>query len=405
MLLTFFSGFGQTYFISLSNPQIREALGLSHGGIGLAYGVATLTSAFILMEFGKIVDRLPTRTAALIVVAGLVAACIILASVQAVWMLVIAFLALRLFGQGMMGHVAMVATGKWYEANRGRAVSLVVLGHALSEAILPILAVSAMALVGWRMSWVLAAAALLLIALPALALLLASERTPTVSASASTGTPSGPVKRSWRRSDVLREPVFCALLVGVLSPPFMMTALFFQQLHLVEIKDWTAAAFAIGFTLFAATAVPVGLATGALIDRFSARALLPVFLLPMALALLLAALLEAVWAIYVFMVLLGGTAGAASTISGALWPEVFGVAHLGEIRAVAMSCMVAASAASPLITGLLIDAGVPFTAQLLWFAAAALLASGLMGLIQPRLADIALDRTLPPAQPFRKSRP
>ncbi|MEL6286201.1 MAG: MFS transporter, partial [Pseudomonadota bacterium] len=133
---------------------------------------------------------------------------------------------------------------------------------------------------------------------------------------------------------MLREPVFCALLVGVLSPPFMMTALFFQQLHLVEIKDWTAAAFAIGFTLFAATAVPVGLATGALIDRFSARALLPVFLLPMALALLLAALLEAVWAIYVFMVLLGGTAGAASTISGALWPEVFGVAHLGEIRAV-----------------------------------------------------------------------
>lgn len=393
-LLTAFSGFGQTYFVSLSNDALREMFSLSHGQIGLTYALATLTSAAILLEFGKIVDRVSTRTAALIVAGGLIAACLLMASVAAVWMLFFAYLGLRLFGQGMMSHVSMTATGRWFEAQRGRAVSLVSLGYPASEVALPPLAVAALLALGFRELWLLGAAALGLLAVPALFFLLARERTPKGTAS-DTDPLAPPEKASWRRGDALREPALWLLLSGVLCPAFMVTGLFFHQQHLVGVKDWTLPAFAAGFSAFAVTQIATALVAGALIDRFSARALLPCFLIPLALGLMLPAVFDGMWVIFALMVLIGVTGGTASTIMGAIWPELFGLRYLGEIRALTFSAMVASSAASPMLTGYLIDLGIGFPLQLAAMGLYALLASALMGLIQPRLAAIAHDRVRP----------
>lgn len=390
MLLTGFSGFGQTYFISLSNPSLREAFSLSHGSIGLIYAAATLTSAFILLEFGKIVDRHSTRTSALIVVTGLAGACLLLAASQAWWMLFPAFLGLRLFGQGMMSQVAMTATGRWFEAQRGRAVSIVALGYPISEAILPAITVLSIAAIGWRQTWLVCAAALLLIALPVLAALLSRERVPKGDVKQPSATSKAtPARHHWRRGEVLGEWSFWAMLLGVLCPAFMMTGVFFHQLHLVEVKGWAAPVFATGFTVFALTAICSGLVTGALIDRSSTRAMLPFFLVPMACGLILAYALSGTWVIFAMMFLLGLTGGAASTVMGAIWPELYGTERLGEIRALSFSAMVTSSAVSPFLTGYLIDEGIAFPLQLAVMGGYALLASGVMGLIQPRLAAIA----------------
>lgn len=152
-LLTAFSGFGQTFFISQSNTALRDIFGLSHGALGLTYSAATLTSAVVLLQLGKLVDRVSTRRAALIVASGLVMACLVMAGAAAVWMLFLAFFLLRLFGQGMMTHVAMVATGRWFDAQRGKAVSLVATGFSSSLAVLPPLAVMAILSLGLRPLW------------------------------------------------------------------------------------------------------------------------------------------------------------------------------------------------------------------------------------------------------------
>lgn len=400
MLLTGFSGFGQTYFISLSNPSLREAFSLTHGSIGLIYAVATLTSAVILLEFGKIVDRHSTRLSAIITVLGLAGACLLLAASQAWWMLLPAFLGLRLFGQGMMSQVAMTATGRWFEAQRGRAVSIVALGYPISEAILPAITVFAIASLGWRATWLACAVALVFLALPLLAGLLARERVPKSDPAAPRASPSNAAshRQHWRRAEVLREWSFWAMLLGVLCPAFMMTGVFFHQLHLVEVKGWAAPVFATGFTVFALTAICSGLITGSLIDRTSSRALLPLFLLPMACGLVLAFVFDGTWVIFAMMCLLGVTGGAASTVMGAIWPELYGTARLGEIRALSFSAMVTSSAISPFLTGYLIDGGVPFPLQLAVMGGYALLASAVMGLIQPRLAAIASGAAAPSAQ-------
>jgi MFS family permease len=280
----------------------------------------------------------------------------------------------------MMVHIALTAVGRWFAHARGRAVSLVVLGHQGGEATLPLLFVAASGAMGWRSGWLLGAAALLLIALPLTALAFRTPRIPR-------GTPvaDGVTADSWTRGRVLRDPIFWTLLVGVLAPPFIGTTIFFHQDYLTALQGWPATAFPSAFTLMAVTTVGIALLNGWLIDRFSAKAVLSFFLLPLAAACFCAGLTEAVWGLYAFMFLLGVSYGFSSTLFGALWPEIYGTAHLGAIRSAMMPFMVFATAAGPGLTGTLIDRGVALPDQLVTMGAYCLAASAVMATASVRL--------------------
>ena len=159
-LLTFFSSFGQTFFVSASIAEWQFKFDLSHGEIGRLYMLATLGSALCLPVLGRIVDVLPERTTILLVVPVLAAATVLAAYAPSVTMLLLAIFLLRLFGQGMMTHVALTATGRWFSAQRGRAVSLVVLGHQGGEATLPLLFAMISIAFGYQAGWVAGAALL-----------------------------------------------------------------------------------------------------------------------------------------------------------------------------------------------------------------------------------------------------
>jgi MFS family permease len=68
------------------------------------------------------------------------------------------------------------------------------------------------------------------------------------------------------------------------------------------------------------------------------------------------------------MALLGLTAGGATVLFGTVWAELYGPAHLGAIRALAVSLMVVATALAPALLGALIDLGVSLDAQFLALA-------------------------------------
>ena len=75
------------------------------------------------------------------------------------------------------------------------------------------------------------------------------------------------------------------------------------------------------------------------------------------------------WVVPLTMTAFGMTAGMMANVSGALWPEIYGVRHLGAIRAMAISAMVLSTAAAPFVLGVLIDAGIAFDLQLYGMAA------------------------------------
>ncbi|MDF1607415.1 MFS transporter [Hoeflea sp. YIM 152468] len=358
--LTFFSSFGQTFFISLSAGDIRAEYGLSHGGFGSLYMIATLASAASLPFVGKIIDRISVASTVALAAPVLALACLLMAWSTSLALLVLAIYLLRLFGQGMFTHIAMTAMGRWFAAQRGRAISLTTIGVNFGEALFPISFVAAAALVGWRGTWLLAASVLMLVALPVIYALLRRERTPQ----SVVVDPNRPAAREWTRSEVIHDPLFWAAMAGVLAPSFIGTTVFFHQVYLSELRGWDPSVFAASFALMSAMNILFALVSGHLIDRFSAIRMLPIFLLPLSLSCFVLAFTNAPWGAYVFMALMGVSYGFSSTLFGALWPELYGTRHLGGIRSLIVAFMVFGTAVGPGLTGGLIDAGVSYPAQI-----------------------------------------
>lgn len=360
VVLTGLSSFGQTFLISLFGGHVREALELGNTGYGLIYSLATLASAVTLVRAGRVVDTRDLRLVTAGVLATAAAGCALLAGAHGVLVLLVAFYLLRLSGQGMMVHVAQTTMGRYFRAERGRAVSIAMLGLPLAEALMPMTLVAATGLLGWRTTW-LAAAVVLAVAMVPLALWLLrghSERVATwqaeVDATASDEARDG---TDWRRRDVLRHPVFYALMPAIMGPPLIVTALFFHQVPVAEAKGWGLDWLASSFLAFGAAHVVGLVLAGPLVDRLGARRLVPLLLVPMLLALLTLALVPGAWAAPVYLFLMGMSAGTAGTLMGALWAELYGTRHLGAIRALAQAVMIMTTAVSPVLAGALLDGG------------------------------------------------
>lgn len=365
-LLTFFSSFGQTFFIGLSGEELRAKFNLTDGEFGGLYMIATIGSALTLPFLGRTLDHFAGWKVAVGVIPLLACACFAIAFAPSVIYLVGALYMLRLFGQGMMTHTALTEIGRWFVSTRGRATSLVVLGHQAGEALLPLAFTAIAVSLGWQAGWMIGAGLLIVFALPAIYGLWREERTPKTTDPATNTTRLGP---DMTVAQVAADPAFYALLTGVLAPPFIGTTIFFHQDYLIELRGYNPLAFAAAFPVMAITTVTFALISGQLIDRYGAIRLLPFFLIPLTIASLTVGLLTPIWGVYAFMLLVGLSYGFTSTLIGALWPEVYGVRNLGSVRSIAVAAMVAATAIGPGLTGYLIDRGVSLPTQMIYMAA------------------------------------
>lgn len=363
-LMAFASSAGQTYFISLFSEEFRDAFGLGHASFGALYSAATLTSGLLLIWAGGLIDRIDLRLFAAGVLAGLAVAATVAATASGIVSLGIAIFMLRFFGQGLASHTAVTATARYADpAVRGTAVSVAALGFPAGEALWPTAAVAAIAAFGWRHSYGGAGAIAAIVFLPLALVLLATHGRRHASLMARTGAGSdADGERQWTRREVTRDPVFYRLLVAVMAPSFIVTGVLFHQVHLAEVKGWSLGAFAAGYVGYAACQIGTALIAGPVIDRIGARRTARFYLAPLGLGLLVLAAFHPIWAGYVFLMSAGATAGFSSTLLGTLWAELYGVRHLGAIRALITACAVVASALSPVLMGVLLDLGVSIEA-------------------------------------------
>ena len=204
-LLTFTSSYGQTYFISLFAGQIKGEFGLSDGQWGGIYTIGTTLSAVTMIWAGVLTDRFRVRELSFGVMIALALACLAMAAVPNWIALIFVIFALRLTGQGMMSQLGAVAMVRWFEAARGKALSVSSMGFAAGQAILPILFVALFSIFDWRFLWVLAAL-LVVITLPVMLTLLQRERTPQSMAETTQAT--GMDGRHWARAEMLRSGLF-----------------------------------------------------------------------------------------------------------------------------------------------------------------------------------------------------
>ena len=379
LLLTLCSSFGQTFYISLFSGHIREKFALSHGDFGSLYMIATLASAATLIFIGKVLDRYRVVQVAIAVFIGLAVFTFSMSQVNNTIGLVIVLFGLRLFGQGMMTHTAMTAMGKWYVGERGRAVSTTSMGYQVGEGLLPGIMAVALLVFAWETLWRFSSLFLLL-ALPVAFLLLRKDREPTASEKQTLSA-----TRHWTRAEVLADGAFWILCLGILAPAFIGTSHFFHLVHITEYKGWTREWAAASFILLSIMTIGWTLFSGWLVDRLTARHLLPFFLVPLGIGCIFMSFFSTPASLLVFMALLGTSYGISSSLFGSLWPEVYGTKHLASIRALAVAMMVLASALGPGATGKLLDAGVHYDVQLRFMGAYALLCACVMAFVSRRL--------------------
>jgi len=373
MAMAFWSSLGQTFFISLFSDSIRATLDLSHGDFGTYYALATTASAISLLWLGKLADTMRLEKLALLVLACLCSAAFLFSQINSVILLVIGLYLLRMFGQGMMTHVYSTAMARRYVAARGRAISIAQLGHTFSESIGPAGVVALLGIVEWRTIWMILPACAFIMVAPFLHRL--TKRTALQDGEGLDGLAAGgddPAPNSqhqstlhWRRREVLRDPRFwLAILWLVAVPSFVLTGLLFHQIFLANAKGVALSHWTASYVLYAVFAVVGSLTIGQLIDRFSARRVAPHTLLPNALA--CAALLFGSTEVGVplFFIFFGLAIGMPHTANAALAAEIYGTRFMGEIKAVLMLVTVFASALSPMIMGVMIDAGLGLEALL-----------------------------------------
>ncbi len=373
-LLTFTSSYGQTYFISLFAGEIKTDFGLTDGQWGGVYTVGTTLSAITMVWAGVLTDRFRVRVLALGVMVALAAACLAM-SVVANWVLLIFVIyALRLTGQGMMSQLGAVAMVRWFEATRGKALSLSSMGFAMGQAVLPVGFVALFAVAQWRSLWVLAAV-LVLITIPVILMLLRQERTPQSMADDTQVT--GMDGHHWTRGQMLRSGLFWVMIPLIVGPSAWGTALFFQQVHLTQVKGWELVAYVALMPVYTLSSVVATFASGWAIDRFGVSRIVPLQMLPFALSFAVLAYADTIFMAGVGLVIFGVGQGLQSTAPAAFWAEYFGTRHLGAIKAVAAALMVFGSAIGPGITGWFIDLGVTFPEQMLPIAVYYVAAAGL----------------------------
>ena len=359
-VLTLTSSYGQTFFISLFAGEIMADFGLSDGQWGGIYTLGTTASAITMVWAGTLVDRFRVRALGTLVLLALAGACLFMAAVPNAGLLVLAIFFLRLFGQGMSSHLATVAMARWFVASRGTALSVASMGFAVGQAVLPIVFVALLMTTGWRTLWVVAAG-IVLLTVPLMTVLLRQERTPQ--SMAKDEQAAGMNGLHWTRGQVLRHPLFWAMVPALLGPPAWGTALFFQQVHLTEVKDWPLAGFVALFPIYTAVIIAATFGTGWAVDRFGTGRIVPIYMLPFALGFALMAGAQSLFAAGIALVVLGVGQGMQSTLPAAFWAEFFGTRHIGSIKAAAAAIMVFGSAIGPGVSGVLIDAGIDFPAQ------------------------------------------
>lgn len=354
-ILTFFSSFGQTFLLSLYVPKIIDEFQLTNSYFGGLYAIATVGSSLILIYAGKLIDNTDLRKYTLWSAFLLMASCLIMAFSVNVAMIFFGLMGLRFSGQGLLSHISSTTISKFFGETRGKALSITSLGYSSGEGLFPVLVTLIIAYGGWRNSLLTNSAAVALFLIPFIWFAL--------SKSSEEDSESGRAKRGndFSRRGLLKDKAFYLLALNSVVLPFLVTGLFFYQSSLAEFKNWEIEWLSFCFLGFAIGRSIFTLLSGKLIDKYSAVALLPLYLIPFLVGLILLLLVDHIYAGLFYLFLTGISVGLAGTIKTAAIAEFYGSANLGGIRSVFAMLMVLGTALSPLLFGLLLDNGFGFS--------------------------------------------
>jgi len=354
-IFTFFSSFGQSFFLGLFNSSIREALSITHGQFGSIYASATLLSSIVLVWIGKKIDDVNILKFASYVIIFLSASCFIFSKISSVIFLFVGIFLMRLAGQGLSSHTATTTISRFFEKNRGRALSTGWLGLSLAEFIMPVLIVFLLTFIEWRDIWV-SISILVILVLPVATFLLVKDVKLDTREESKIEENNKEIKQ-WKRIEVLKDYRFYIICMTMLAMPWIATGSFVYQSFISSSKEWGPYVIAQSFMAYSILSVITLFISGFLIDKFSSRKLLIYMNIPLLFGTIVLYYFNAPLSSFVFFGLVGVTNGLANVLGSSTWAEIYGVKYIGSIKALTTALMVFSTAFGTALFGFLIDIG------------------------------------------------
>ena len=355
-IFTFFSSFGQSFFLGLFNTSLRETLSISHGQFGSIYASATLLSSLVLVWIGKKIDDLNILRFASYVVVLFAISCFLFSKISSIIFLFFSIFLMRLSGQGLMSHTATTTVSRFFERSRGRALSTAWLGLSSAEFILPLLIVFLLTIIEWRSIWLLISIIIILV-LPLISYFLVKDV--NLDSREKSNDEEKKIKKikQWKRIEVLKDYRFYIICLNMLAMPWIATGTFVYQSFISSSKDWGPYVIAQSFMVYSVLSVVTLFFSGFLIDKFTSRKLLIYMNIPLLFSAFVLFYFSNPFSSFIFLGLIGISNGFANVLGSSTWAEIYGVKFIGGIKALTTSMMVFSTAFGTAIFGIAIDKG------------------------------------------------
>ena len=353
-IFTFFSSFGQSFFLGLFNSSIRDALSITHGQFGSIYASATLLSSFILVWIGKKIDDFNILKFASYVIILLAVSCFLFSKISSVSFLFLSIFLMRLSGQGLMSHTATTTISRFFEKTRGRALSTTWLGLSLAEFILPLLIIFLLTFVDWRNIWIVISI-FVIVVLPIITFSLVKNIKLDSRENINLNDVKTKEIKQWKRSEVLQDYRFYIICLTMLAMPSIATGTFVYQSFIIVSKDWGPYVMAQSFMVYSVLSVITLFLSGFLIDKFTSRKLLIYMNIPLLVSTFVLYYFDSAISSFIFLGLIGVSNGLSNVLGSATWAEIYGVKYIGSIKALTTAFMVFSTAFGTALFGILID--------------------------------------------------
>ena len=355
-IFTFFSSFGQSFFLGLFNAPIRNELGITHGQFGTIYATATIFSSLLLIWIGKKIDDYKILNYSFFVIILLFFSSLFFSFIDSVYFLVLGIFFMRFTGQGLMSHTATTTISRFFERSRGKALSTIWFGLSAAEFILPVLITYFFLIYSWRTIW--QGIAILIILFLPFVILNTIKSIKLNSREVGSNPNIKKIKiKSWRRRDVLKDYRFYIVSLNMLAMPWIATGVFVYQSFISVSKMWTIYTIPKAFMVYSITSIATLIVSGFLVDKFTGRKLILYMNLPLLVAMITILYFNDEIFAYIFLGLIGVSNGLANILGSSTWAEIYGVKFIGGIKALTTAFMVFSTAFGTAVFGLLIDKG------------------------------------------------
>ena len=354
-IFTFFSSFGQSFFLGLFNSPIRNELGITHGQFGNIYAMATIISSVLLIWVGKKIDEYQIFYYSFFVIILLFLSSLFFSFINSIFLLAIGIFLMRFSGQGLMSHTSTTTISRFFEKSRGKALSTIWFGLSSAEFILPVFVTYFFVIYSWRTVWQ-GIAIIIILFLPFV--IYNTIRSVKLESREKDQNPKINLKiKSWRRVEVIKDFRFYIVSLNMLAMPWVATGVFVYQSFITESKMWSIYTIPKAFMVYSITSIITLFFSGFLVDKFTSRKLIPLMNIPLLFAMLVLFYNEQEISAFIFLGLIGVSNGLANVLGSSTWAEIYGVKYIGSIKALTTALMVFSTAFGTALFGALIDRG------------------------------------------------